>query len=255
MGADRSLWCERGGTRGPLLVLLHGLGANAAVWDALRPHLAERWPGRWIAPDLRGHGRSFHALPYGFGTYAADVAALGSTDEEVTLVGHSLGGVVALALATGLFGVRVRRVVAFGVKVGWTGAELAKSRALAEAPARSFESRALAIDRYLRVAGLAGLVEPASATAAAGVTAADGRYRLAADPRTNRVDWTDFPALARLTAAPLHLLCGASDTVASPEGMRLLGAQVTVLAGLGHNPHVEAPAAFWRAIESDIVPA
>lgn len=252
---DRSLWCERGGTRGPLLVLLHGLGANAAVWDALRPHLAERWPGRWIAPDLRGHGRSFHALPYGFGAYAADVAALASTDDEVTLVGHSLGGVVALALATGLFGVRARRVVAFGVKVGWTEEELAKARALAEAPARFFDIRELAIDRYLRVSGLAGLVDPASAAAATGVTAVDGKYRLAADPRTNRVDWTDFPALARLANAPLHLLCGASDTVASPEGMRLLGAEVTMLVGRGHNPHVEAPAAFWRAIEGDLAPA
>lgn len=255
MAVDRSLWCERGGTRGPLLVLLHGLGANAAVWDGLRPLLAERWPGRWIAPDLRGHGRSFHALPYGFGVYAADVAALACAEDEVTLVGHSLGGVVALALATGLFGVRARRVVAFGVKVEWTGEELARSRALAEAPARSFDSHALAIDRYLRVAGLAGLVDPASEAAASGVIAADRTFRLAADPRTNRVERTDIPALARLANAPLHLVCGELDTVASPEGMRLLGAAVNVLPGLGHNPHVEAPAAFWDAIERGLAPA
>lgn len=235
-----------------MLVLLHGLGANAGVWDGLRPFLAERWPGRWIAPDLRGHGRSFHAPPYAIGTYAADVAALLSADDEVTLLGHSLGGVIALALATGLFGVRVRRVVAFSVKVGWSEEELAKSRAVAQAPARSFGSRAEAIDRYLRVAGLAGLVDPASPAAAAGVAAEQGKFRLAADPRTNRLDWTDFPALARLASAPLHLLCGALDTVARPESMQRLGAEVTVLAGLGHNPHVEAPAAFWRAIESDL---
>jgi pimeloyl-ACP methyl ester carboxylesterase len=238
-----------------VLVLLHGLGANAGVWDGLRPFITERWPGRWIAPDLRGHGRSPHAPPYGFGMYAADVAELVSGEDGVTLLGHSLGGVVALALASGLFGVRVRRVVAFSVKVGWTDEARAKARALAEAPARTFDSREQAIDRYLRIAGLAGLVDPASPAAAAGVTGEQGAFRLAADPRTNLLDWTDFAALARLAGAPLNLLCGARDPVASPDAMRQLGADVTVLAGLGHNPHVEAPAAFWSAIEGKLASA
>jgi pimeloyl-ACP methyl ester carboxylesterase len=55
-----------------------------------------------------------------------------------------------------------------------------------------------------------------------------------------------------MVRVPVHLLCGEGDTVARPETMRLLGSEVTVLPGVGHNPHVEAPEAFWRAIEGDL---
>ena len=39
-------------------MLLHGLGATGDVWNAWWPLLARRWPGRWLAPDLPGHGGS-----------------------------------------------------------------------------------------------------------------------------------------------------------------------------------------------------
>jgi len=42
----------------PVLLLLHGLGATGDVWHAWRPLLTRRWPGRWLAPDLPGHGGS-----------------------------------------------------------------------------------------------------------------------------------------------------------------------------------------------------
>ena len=164
--------------------MLHGMGANAAVWRRMLPIVERRWPGRWVAVDLRGHGRSAHAPPYGYAVHAADVAqALGGRDEELVLLGHSMGGVVAMALATGWFGVAVRRVFAFGVKIGWTEAEVAQMKGLAAKPARVFDSRAEAAARYLRVSGLAGLVEPGAPEALAGIVEAEGGFRLAADPR------------------------------------------------------------------------
>ncbi|HRP96565.1 MAG TPA: hypothetical protein PL143_09970 [Rhodocyclaceae bacterium] len=51
---NSDIWYEHGGDDGPLLVLLHGLGANAAVWDGLKPIVAARWPGRWIIPRCAG---------------------------------------------------------------------------------------------------------------------------------------------------------------------------------------------------------
>jgi enterochelin esterase-like enzyme len=42
------------------------------------------------------------------------------------VAGHSMGGLVALALATNWFGVRVQRVAAFSVKIEWTPGEIAK---------------------------------------------------------------------------------------------------------------------------------
>ena len=85
---------------GPLIVLLHGIAASSATWDNVIPRLARRF--KVIAPDLLGHGES--AMPpgdYSLGAYANLVrdllVALG--EERGTLVGHSLGGGVAMQFA------------------------------------------------------------------------------------------------------------------------------------------------------------
>ena len=249
MADTETIYCDRGGRSGPLLLLLHGLGANGRVWDGLLPFLAQHWPGGWLIPDLRGHGRSSHRGPYSIGHHAADVAALLPRDEEVTIIGHSMGGAIGIALATGLFAVRVRRVVAFSMKVDWTDEDVGRARTLAQAPVKMFASREEAIERYLRVAGLKGILAPDSAAAESGISEWQGQYRLAADPRINDLGTPDFVRLAQASGASLHLLCGERDTMARAESMRRLGAPVTELPGLGHNLHVEAPQALWRAIE------
>lgn len=244
------LWVESGGKGGTALLLLHGLGANAAVWEGLRPLLAARWPGRWLAPDLRGHGRSEHRAPYGLGTHAADVAGLFEQGEEVVVLGHSMGGAVAMSLASSWFGLNVRRVLAFGVKLVWTEEEIAKARTQALAPVRWFGSREEAIERYLRVSGLAGLVDPGAA--AAGVVEEGGRFRLAADCRIAAVVGPPIEGVIAAIRAPLRLAAGERDPLVTPEQMRRFDPQATVLAGLGHNPHVEAPERLWRLVEETL---
>jgi pimeloyl-ACP methyl ester carboxylesterase len=152
------LYVEEGGSAGPTLLLLHGLGANGDVWKRMLPSITEGWKGRWIIPDFRGHGRSGHRGPYSVANHAADVASLLEQDEEIVVAGHSMGGLVALALATNWFGIRVQRVAAFSVKIEWTPGEIAKFHQLSEAPVRWFESEVDAVDRYLKVSGLTGLV-------------------------------------------------------------------------------------------------
>jgi pimeloyl-ACP methyl ester carboxylesterase len=85
---------------GPLLVLLHGITSTSEAWREVMPRLAERYTV--VAPDMIGHGRS--AKPrgdYSLGAYAAGVrdllAVLGF--ERGTVVGHSLGGGIALQFA------------------------------------------------------------------------------------------------------------------------------------------------------------
>jgi pimeloyl-ACP methyl ester carboxylesterase len=85
---------------GPLLVLLHGITSTSDAWRDVMPTLAERYTV--IAPDMIGHGRS--AKPrgdYSLGAYAAGVrdllALLGF--ERGTVVGHSLGGGIAMQFA------------------------------------------------------------------------------------------------------------------------------------------------------------
>jgi len=108
--SDRGLWVRRCGSGDRVLVLLHGMGANGAVWSRLLPILDSRWSGRVLVPDLRGHGRSIRQGPYGIDTHAADIAALiaGEAARSVILVGHSFGGAVAALAASDRFGVHHR---------------------------------------------------------------------------------------------------------------------------------------------------
>ena len=249
-----TLWVERGGTGAPTLLLLHGLGANATVWQPLLPLVTERWPGRWLAPDLRGHGRSGHRPPYAIGIHAADVAGLLAPEDDVIALGHSMGGAVAMALASGWFGIRLRRVVAFGVKLMWTSEETAKAQELARAPLRWFETRAAASERYLRVAGLKDLVDPASAEAAAGIVEEGGRFRLAADPGVNAVAGTPLDAVAAAMRAPLRLAAGSRDPMVTLPQMQRLDPDAVLIDDAGHNAHVEAPERVWRLLEAELHP-
>lgn len=90
-----------GPRRAPTVVLLHGLGATAALnWDAIIPSLAGDY--RVIAPDLRGHGRGPRCgQRFRLEDCADDVAALidATTEGPVLVVGYSMGGAVAQILA------------------------------------------------------------------------------------------------------------------------------------------------------------
>ena len=86
----------------PRIVLLHGLTEAGTAW----PDLVDRWGGayRIVAPDLRGHGQSPRFTTDELGRTAevmlADVLRLlDEQPEPVVLVGHSLGGNLALAAA------------------------------------------------------------------------------------------------------------------------------------------------------------
>jgi pimeloyl-ACP methyl ester carboxylesterase len=232
-----------GGAGGPLLLLVHGLGATAEVWDGWRPLLAERWPGRWVAPDLPGHGGSEPLERYSFGALAAAVAGLAGPGDRTVVVGHSLGGVVGLALGTGWFGAPVDTVVGLGIKVAWTDAELDRARALAGRPVQVFPDRADAVARHLRVSGLAGLVGPDGAAATAGIREQDGGWRLALDPRAFAVGAPDLPGLLAAGRARVVLARGATDPMVSAAELSALRPDAVTLPGLGHNAHVEDPAA------------
>jgi pimeloyl-ACP methyl ester carboxylesterase len=88
---------ERGS--GAPLVILHGLWGASENWLPVANRLSDRF--RVILPDLRGHGRSPHADPMDYETMSDDVAALVeslSLPVPPALVGHSLGGKVAMTL-------------------------------------------------------------------------------------------------------------------------------------------------------------
>lgn len=241
---------DRGGHGSRLLVLLHGLGATRQVW---RPMLKQaRWRGSWLAPDLRGHGASPHGGNYALGAHAMDVAELileAGRWDEIVVLGHSMGGVVALALASHWFGVSPARVFGIGIKVAWTDAEFAQLKNMACAPVRWFATQEEATERYLKVSGLSGMATVDSEMAASGVVPGEHGWRLAVDPATASVGPPPMPALTAATHVPFHLARGESDAMVSQTALLAYDAGTTEFIGAGHNAMVEKPDAIWQWLE------
>lgn len=146
-------YLDLGGPAGaPVLLCVHGLGGSATNWGLLAPHLADRY--RVVALDLFGHGGS--GVPTGprRDALTADRRLLDRfirevVGEPVVLLGHSMGGVVALLHAASSPGT-VRRLVLLGPPVPGTTGRL---------------DWAIAGKRtFLRLPGVAGLVARRLAT-------------------------------------------------------------------------------------------
>src|SRR5262245_16306450 len=82
--------------KGPLIVLIQGVGARLENWDSVASRLTDEF--RVLRYDLRGHGESTRAPgPYSLPLLADDLKALldhiGA--DEANVAGHSLGGMIA----------------------------------------------------------------------------------------------------------------------------------------------------------------
>src|SRR5207302_8504603 len=83
--------------QGPAVVLVHGLALSSTTWRYVMPTLAERFTV--VAPDLLGHGKSGKPRgDYSLGAYASGIRDLlvALDIERATIVGHSLGGGIAM---------------------------------------------------------------------------------------------------------------------------------------------------------------
>lgn len=92
------LACTEAG-EGPPLILLHGLFGAGQNWGAIRRALAPRW--RVLTPDLRNHGASPRDPDMSYAAMAQDLAETmdAAGIDEAALLGHSMGGKVAMAFA------------------------------------------------------------------------------------------------------------------------------------------------------------
>jgi 3-oxoadipate enol-lactonase len=249
-----------GGT-GPPLLLVHGFGGCAWNFAELAPRLA--LSRRLLIPDLPGHGGST-ALPAApnLAAYADPLLALCRVEDAVPadVVGHSLGGSVAVRLAVRHPGI-VRRLVlaaAAGISSGTRVAQaflmtfgiVQPGRLAARRPslvARSSRLRRLVFPRFsasdpqsLSERAILGLLSgPALHTDV--LAAAQPLVR--EDPR---------PDLDRLTA-PVLCLWGARDEQVPMEDAfdysRRLRAPLRTIADCGHLLIAERPDACAQAID------
>ena len=83
------------------ILLCHGGSAHCHWWDDVAPYLTEY--GRVLALDFRGHGRSQWASQYGLAAHLDDLITFvrDHLRKRVMLVGHSMGGEIAMRVAEG----------------------------------------------------------------------------------------------------------------------------------------------------------
>lgn len=235
----------------PLIVLIHGWSCDANYWSAQIPDLRERH--MVAAVNLAGHGASSrNRKDWSMASFGEDVAAVVRALPEgpVILVGHSMGGPVALEAAR-LLPERVIGVI--GVDTfGDLGAPV---RSAAEIEARIAPMR----EDYI------GYIHDFVPKRFFGPGANPALVRRVADDMALAPPEVAIPASAALlgydatpTLAQLHVPVRAIDTeLTGPlelERIRRVvpGFHATVMPGLGHFPMMEDPAAFNRVLEGEI---
>ncbi|HHH38431.1 MAG TPA: pimeloyl-[acyl-carrier protein] methyl ester esterase [Sedimenticola sp.] len=239
------LWTRTLGA-GPALVLLHGWGMNAGVWEAVLPRLSRRF--RVTVIELPGHGGS------GYDPRAATLSAwaeacLAAAPAHAAWVGWSLGGQIAIQCALQA-PARVRRLLlvastpCFAQRAGWPHAMDPQTLALFTRVLKRNPRQTLARFLSLQVQGDEALR----------VTLRTLRQAMTSRPEPlpealgqgldllNRVDLRDD--LSRLRC-PLNWLLGEQDALipaAVAEDLAALpGAGVTLLPGAAHVPFVSHP--------------
>jgi pimeloyl-ACP methyl ester carboxylesterase len=239
------VFAETSGVGGELLLLIHGLGANGAVWDPLLPYIQKNWKGSYVVPDLPGHGKSAQSEVYSFGTFAAALAPLLINADCIAIIGHSLGGALGALLATGWFGVNIDMVLALSVKTVWGGEELQKFREISHKPVRWMDNADDAAKRFSVTSGLASFAHLGSRVVERGVTEERGKYRFSTDPRVIGSTGPNVGTLIRAAACPVYFGTGAKDGLAPIDQMTPFDKSAASIAEAGHNVHVERPEEVW----------
>lgn len=243
-------------TERPVL-LLHGGSAHAHWWTFVVPALADRH--RVLAVDLRGHGDSAWADPpdYSIATHAADIVALAAALdlEQLCLVGHSLGGLVAIASADGL----ASRLAALAVidTAGRLGARsLRYLNALSHWPHPTYTSRAEGVRRFrlLPSAHAAGTAVREHVAAHALRATGDGTWTLKFDRRALALGQPiDLIPQLKAIDVPTLIVRGALSPHISPGMLGELHAllhrgSIVEIADAHHHVMLDAPEELGRVL-------
>jgi pimeloyl-ACP methyl ester carboxylesterase len=249
-----------------LLVLVHGITNSSATWEPVLATLGQRFTV--IAPDLLGHGDS--AKPRGDYSLGANASllrdfmlALGH--ERATLVGHSLGGGIAMQMAY-QFPERVERLVL--VSSGGLGRQVTPLLRAVALPGAELVLPLLASEPLVNAgAKIGGWIDrigvrvgsdlAAMAAGFASLQDIEARRafvhtaRAVIDVGGQRVNATDKLYLAE--AVPTLILWGDRDPIIpARHGIRahelMPGSRLRIFDGAGHFPHHDDPPGFAAAI-------
>lgn len=246
---------ELGGAGAPALVVLHGLLGSSRNWQSAGAALAARGP-RVVALDLRNHGDSPWADDCGHAAMAGDVAAwieragLG----PVHLLGHSLGGKVAMRLSAERPALVARLTVVDIAPRAYPGrlrAEFAAMRALDLRSLRSRREADATLTSLVPDWGQRQFILTNLTQAAAG----DWVWKVNAEALEAALPTLLAAPLApgQAYAGPARLIRGGRSDYVLDDDLALFRAHfpagdVVTLPESGHNPHFDARSGFVEAV-------
>jgi pimeloyl-ACP methyl ester carboxylesterase len=260
----RQLAVRRAGV-GPSIVLIHGMAGSLTTWDPVFADLARDHDV--IALDLPGHGESSGLRDYSLGSLAASVRDLldALEVETATIVGHSLGGGIAMQFMY-QFPERCERLVL--VSSGGLGREVTPMlRALTLPGAGLVLAGGARIRHQRQVAAAARLAGPL-----AGRVWNDLPYMLRQmatldDPERRRSFLATINAVIEIggqginAIEKLHLAAGLPTLIVWGEDDRMIpsghghaaadlipGSRLELVPGAGHYPHEDDPERFARVV-------
>lgn len=239
----------------PTVVLIHGAGHDHSVWNCQARSLAHHGYGV-IAPDLPGHGVSAGDPLTGIDALADWILALLDACGVVraSLVGHSMGSLIALAAAARATD-RIDRLVLVG-----SVAPMPVAPPLLQAAAEARDTAHRMINQW-----------SFSPTGQLGQAAAPGTWQTGLNRRLmeRQADgvlatdlgacnaWTAGLEVAAAVRCPTLLICGERDQMTPPRAVKPLrdalvnaagGARMITVSGAGHAMMAEAPNAISDAI-------
>jgi pimeloyl-ACP methyl ester carboxylesterase len=235
------VYCSaEGPADGMPIVFIHGAGGNRLLWGAQVRALSSTL--RVLTLDLPGHGRSEGPGMATIDSNAEAVAeALGSLGSPAVVVGHSMGGGIALKLAL------QRPGLVAGLVLLGTGARLRVAPSLFAGLQTDYDGAAETITGMafasaaaseMRMRGKRALLEAGAATLLTDFQACDS-----------------FDVLARLGEIhiPCLVLCGAEDRLTPPKYSESLatgiaGARLEIIPSAGHMAMLEQPEAVSQSI-------
>jgi pimeloyl-ACP methyl ester carboxylesterase len=255
--------------KGPVLLLLHGIGSDSRTWEPVVDRFVQQG-FRVVAPDLLGHGRSDKPrADYSIGGFANGMRDLLTVlgIERATIVGHSLGGGIAMQFAY-QFPERTERVVL--VDSGGLGRAVhpvlraltlpGSGLALGVTMTRPMHALLRTAALTLRRTGLPGTTDlDEMATVHAGLRDPEARaaflhvLRAVVDWRGQVITMVDRTYLAE--AMPVCVVWGDHDTVISASHAQtacrsMPGARLEIFPGAGHFPHRQDPERFVDVVAS-----
>jgi esterase len=239
-------------TAAPPLVVAHGLFGSARNWGAVAKRLSAR--REVIAVDLRNHGDSFHDPDNGYAALARDLAAtIEAVGGRADLLGHSMGGKAAMALALTEPSRVGRLIVADIAPVRYRHSQIGYVRAMQAVDLSAVARRSDGDAQLAQAAPEPSLRAFLLQSLAVGPDGAAWMLNLAAlaDQMPAIMGFPDFAG--RFDGPTLFLTGGKSDYV-RPEHWpaieaRFPAARLVSLPDAGHWLHAEAPRAFAAAVE------